>query len=109
MAMQQQAIIDVNSLRNFREFLETYNKISETCFNRCVVNLHERELSEEESQCADLCTERNVLVNHKVLQSFMVEQPKINEKKMEEAQKEAEKMAEVMAKQQTEAQQTSET
>ena len=81
--------LDSNSLRNFREFLETYNKISETCFNRCVVNLHQRSLTDEESQCADICTERNVLVNHKVLQSFMVEQPKMNEKKIEEAEKAA--------------------
>ena len=85
--------LDSNSLRNFREFLETYNKISETCFNRCVVNLHQRSLTEEESQCADICTERNVLVNHKVLQAFMVEQPKMNEKKIEEAEKAAAALA----------------
>ena len=85
--------LDYNSLRNFREFLETYNKISETCFNRCIVNLHQRTMTEEESRCADLCTERNVVVNHKVLQAFMVEQPKINEKKIEEAEKAAAAMA----------------
>ena len=85
--------LDSNSLRNFREFLETYNRISETCFNRCVVNLHQRTLTDEESKCADICTERNVLVNHKVLQSFMVEQPKINEKKIEEAEKAAAALA----------------
>ena len=85
--------LDTNSIRNFREFLETYNKISETCFNRCVVNLHQRSLTDEESHCADICTERNVLVNHKVLQAFMVEQPKMNEKKIEEAEKAAAALA----------------
>jgi len=85
--------LDYNALRNFREFLETYNKISETCFNRCIVNLHQRTMTEEESRCADICTERNVVVNHKVLQSFMIEQPKINEKKIEEAEKAAAAMA----------------
>ena len=85
--------LDTNSIRNFREFLETYNKISETCFNRCVVNLHQRTLTEEESHCADICTERNVLGNHKVLQAFMVEQPKMNEKKIEEAEKAAAALA----------------
>ena len=98
----KQAMIDANSLRNFREFLETYNKISETCFNRCVVNLHQRTLTEEESQCADICTERNVMLNHKVLQAFMVEQPKINEKKIEEAEKAAALMAEKQAQNQQE-------
>lgn len=85
--------LDYNALRNFREFLETYNKISETCFNRCIVNLHQRSMTEEESSCADICTERNVVVNHKILQSFMIEQPKINEKKIEEAEKAAAAMA----------------
>ena len=85
--------LDTNSIRNFREFLETYNKISETCFNRCVVDLHQRTLTDEESHCADICTERNVLVNHKVLQAFMVEQPKINEQKMEDAEKAAAALA----------------
>ena len=85
--------LDTNSIRNFREFLETYNKISETCFNRCIVNLHQRTLTDEESHCADICTERNVIVNHKVLQSFMVEQPKMNERKIEEAEKAAAALA----------------
>ena len=91
--------LDTNSLRNFREFLETYNKISETCFNRCVVNLHQRTLTNEELHCADICTERNVVVNHKVLQSFMVEQPRINEKKIAEAEKAAAAMAAASANQ----------
>ena len=50
-------------------------------------------MTDEESHCADTCTERNVLVNHKVLQAFMVEQPKINEKKIEEAEKAAAALA----------------
>ena len=85
--------LDANSLRNFREFLETYNKISETCFKRCIVDLHHRTLTTEETQCADLCTERNVVVNHKVLQAFMVEQPKINEQKIKDAERAAAALA----------------
>lgn len=87
-------MLDETALRNMREFLETYNKISESCFHRCVVNLHERGLSPEEVKCADVCTEVNVTVNHKVLQAFMVEQPKINEQKMQEAEKMAQQMME---------------
>jgi len=87
-------MLDETALRNMREFLETYNKISESCFNRCVVNLHDRGLTAEEVKCADVCTEINVTVNHKVLQAFMVEQPKINEQKMQEAEKMAQQMME---------------
>ena len=57
------------------------------------MNLHQRTLTDEESHCADICTERNVIVNHKVLQSFMVEQPKMNERKIEEAEKAAAALA----------------
>jgi len=94
------ATLDETSLRNMREFLETYNKMSEMCFKRCVISVHDRGLTEEERNCADLCTEINVKVNHKVLESFMVEQPRINQQKMEEAEKEAAKMAQAMAENQ---------
>jgi len=97
----RQAALDETALRNMREFLETYNKISESCFNRCVVSLHDRALSDEEVGCANVCTERNVSVNHKVLQAFMVEQPKINEEKMKEAEKLAEQMMQQQQQQET--------
>ena len=74
-----------SNLFQFREFLETYNRISESCFNRCIVNLHQRELTTEEKNCADVCTEKNLTLNNKVLNAFMVEQPIMNEKKAEEA------------------------
>jgi hypothetical protein len=32
----------------FREFLQTYNMISELCFSRCVLNLNNRGMSKEE-------------------------------------------------------------
>ena len=43
------ANIDVEGgLRNFRDFLSVYNQMSESCFNRCIINLNQRNLSEEE-------------------------------------------------------------
>ena len=35
-------------LRNFKDFLSIYNQMSEMCFNRCVINLNHRQLTEEE-------------------------------------------------------------
>jgi len=55
-----------------------------------VINLNGRVLSSEESSCADRCTEKNFNVNHKILSAFVVEQPKVQEKKLEAAAKEAE-------------------
>ena len=76
-----------------------YNKISEQCFNRCIVNLNSRDLSREEIDCAENCTAKSVSLNHKLLSAFMVEQPKITEQKVAKAQKEAE---EAMRKMQAE-------
>ncbi|CAB4069094.1 unnamed protein product [Lepeophtheirus salmonis] len=64
-------VIDEGALRNFREFLEIYNQMSELCFNRCIDNLHSVRLSKEESECTDLCAGKHMTVNHKVLSSFM--------------------------------------
>ena len=97
--MQHPMMMDEGGLRNFKEFLEMYNKISETCFNRCIVNLNGRSLSKEEAECADLCTAKNVTLNHRILSAFMVEQPRITEQKLETAQKEAEEAMKKMQEQ----------
>ena len=69
-------------LLQFKEFLEVYNKISETCFSACAVGLSARRgLTPEEEDCADRCTVKNYSLNHRVLGAFMVEQPRITEEK----------------------------
>ncbi|TRY73492.1 hypothetical protein TCAL_13419 [Tigriopus californicus] len=80
------------ALQNFREFLEVYNRISEHCFNHCVLNMNDRQMTSEESGCVNQCAEKNMRVNHKMLGAFMVEQPKIMEQKAEAAQKEADEV-----------------
>ena len=44
-------------LRNFKDFLSIYNQMSEMCFNRCVINLNHRQLTEEER---NLCASRGL-------------------------------------------------
>lgn len=85
----QAAMRDEGAFRNFKEFLETYNKISETCFNSCIPNLNSRELTPGEISCTDLCAGKNMTINHKILSAFMVEQPKMTEQKIEKAEAEA--------------------
>jgi len=60
-------------LRNFKDFLSTYNKLSEACFNRCIINLNHRKLSSEESLCADLCVQKQMNCNNRAVQTFMVD------------------------------------
>ncbi len=56
-------------------------------------NLNRRDLTSSESACCDRCTAKSVVLNHRVLGAFMVEQPLIQQRKAEEAHKEMEKLA----------------
>ena len=80
------ANIDVEGgLRNFRDFLSVYNQMSESCFNRCIINLNQRNLSEEEKACTDVCAEKQMKYNNRLMSVYMREQPIATERKMKEA------------------------
>ncbi|CAF0712571.1 unnamed protein product [Adineta steineri] len=70
----------------FREFLETYNRIVEECFNRCVYTFNYRYLLDNEVDCASRCTSRYVNYNQRLAMNFA----KIQSKKMIDAQEQAE-------------------
>ena len=76
-------------LRNFKDFLSIYNQMSEMCFNRCVINLNHRQLSEEEQVCSDVCAEKQMKYNNRIMGVYMVEQPIATERKMKEAEAQA--------------------
>ena len=84
------ANIDVEGgLRNFRDFLSVYNQMSESCFNRCIINLNQRNLSEEEKACSDVCAEKQMKFNNRLMSVYMREQPIATERKMKEAEAQA--------------------
>jgi len=85
----QQAMLTEESLRNFKEFLEIYNRTTERCFRDCIVDLSRRDLTTEEDKCLDDCTTKLTKLNHRLLGTFMVEQPRFTQKKIEEAEKTA--------------------
>ena len=76
-------------LRNFRDFLSIYNQMSEMCFNRCVINLNHRQLTEEEQVCSDVCAEKQMKYNNRIMGVYVVEQPIATERKMKEAEEQA--------------------
>ena len=81
---------DVDSgLRNFRDFLAVYNQMSESCFNRCVINLNQRTLSDEEKACTDVCAEKQMKFNNRLMSVYMKEQPLATERKLKEAEEQA--------------------
>ena len=84
------ANIDVEGgLRNFRDFLSVYNQMSENCFNRCIINLNQRNLSEEEKACTDVCAEKQMKYNNRLMSVYMREQPIATERKLKEAEAQA--------------------
>ncbi|KAK6639669.1 hypothetical protein RUM43_007942 [Polyplax serrata] len=88
------------TLKNLRDFLLQYNKISESCFLHCVNHLSDRDLSQDEGGCVDMCTKKHVSVNHKVMQVYMEIQPQIINKKIEDANRQQQLAMEEARKQQ---------
>ena len=79
-----------SGLRNFRDFLTVYNQMSEMCFQRCVVSMNTRQLTEEEQACTDVCAEKQMKFNNRIMGVYLAEQPKATERKMKEAEEQAE-------------------
>ncbi|XP_032778372.2 mitochondrial import inner membrane translocase subunit Tim10 B [Daphnia magna] len=77
----------MDALRNFKDFLLVFNTMSETCFTRCVNTFQTRELTEDEDRCVELCSNKNIRVNHKVMSVYMEVQPLIVQKRIEEMEK----------------------
>jgi len=86
-------------LSQFKDILTMYNHMSELCFKRCVVNLNDRTLSDEEKACTDVCAEKAMKFNNRLMKVFVVEQPKATERRMAEAARDAEAAAERLRQQ----------
>ncbi|KAJ9593972.1 hypothetical protein L9F63_014613 [Diploptera punctata] len=91
--------MDAASLRNFKDFLQLFNVIAESCFLRCVHTFHTRGLTEEEAVCVSRCTNKHVKVNNKIMEIYMEVQPLIVNKRIEEMNALQEKQKEAQASQ----------
>ncbi|CAF0767452.1 unnamed protein product [Rotaria sordida] len=54
----------------FREFLETYNRIVEECFHRCIYTFNYRYLVDDEIDCITHCTSKYVNYNQRMAMNF---------------------------------------
>ena len=86
-------------LSQFKDILTMYNHMSELCFKRCVINLNDCTLSDEEKACTDVCAEKAMKFNNRLMKVFVVEQPKATERRMAEAARDAEAAAERLRQQ----------
>lgn len=76
--------MDVFQIRNLRDFLVLYNRISETCFKRCTTTFASRDLTSDEDECVKNCVEKHIHANHRIMEIFMEIQPLLVQKRMAE-------------------------
>ncbi|XP_040154254.1 mitochondrial import inner membrane translocase subunit Tim10B [Anopheles arabiensis] len=91
-------------LRNIKDFLQLYNKITDMCFNSCVDNLFGRDLTREEVSCADNCVLKFTNVNQRLLKVYVGVQSDINQRRLAEVETQQAKMVAEAQQQQQEQQ-----
>ncbi|KAH8248331.1 hypothetical protein KR032_000809 [Drosophila birchii] len=73
-----------SDLRNLKDFLTLYNKVTEMCFSRCIDNFNRRDLSRDEDVCVDRCVTKFARFNQSMMAFYVDVQTNINAKRMEE-------------------------
>lgn len=60
--------------------------MTEMCFQRCVVNVHVRQLDTEEVNCVDSCSQKFITYNNRLMQSFVKFQGELVNRRVKEAE-----------------------
>merc|ERR1712137_50960 len=68
-----------DQIKSFRDFLYSYNKLSELCFNDCIWNFTSRTVQDQEDTCAVNCAEKFLKANQRISQRFQEFQMIANE------------------------------
>ncbi|EDV24004.1 uncharacterized protein TRIADDRAFT_26324, partial [Trichoplax adhaerens] len=63
----------------FRDFLASYNKLSESCFSDCVHDFSSRKISSLEIGCALNCTEKYLKMTQRIMLRFQEHQQQVTE------------------------------
>ncbi|KAM4795305.1 mitochondrial import inner membrane translocase subunit Tim10 B [Rhinophrynus dorsalis] len=71
-------------LRNLRDFLLVYNKMTELCFHRCAKNLNYRSLTMDEEICLDSCASKLIRSNHRLMSAYVGLMPGVVQRRMAE-------------------------
>ncbi|XP_014255808.1 mitochondrial import inner membrane translocase subunit Tim9 isoform X2 [Cimex lectularius] len=62
--------INPEQIKTFKEFLSSYNKLSEICFLDCVNDFTSRTIKPYEDKCSTNCTEKYLKMNQRISQRF---------------------------------------
>ncbi|XP_071540113.1 mitochondrial import inner membrane translocase subunit Tim9 [Panulirus ornatus] len=74
-------------IKQFRDFLIQYNKLSESCFNDCVWDFTSRSIRSNEENCVQNCVEKYTKVTQRISERFQELQMLVNENASAAAQK----------------------
>ncbi|XP_015523464.1 mitochondrial import inner membrane translocase subunit Tim9 [Neodiprion pinetum] len=85
--MEMPTEVDAEQIKSFRDFLTSYNKLSEICFIDCITDFTTREVRTKEEKCALNCMEKYMKMNQRVSQRFQEFQMIANENAMAAAKK----------------------
>ncbi|XP_060765455.1 mitochondrial import inner membrane translocase subunit Tim10 B [Neoarius graeffei] len=76
-------------LRNLRDFLLVYNRMTEICFQRCTNNFNYRNLTMDEMHCVDNCAGKLIRSNHRLMGTYVKLMPAMVQRRMEELESKA--------------------
>lgn len=80
-------ILIVVCMFQFRDFLSSYNKVSEICFVDCIHDFTTRDVVSKEEKCALNCMEKYLKMTQRVSQRFQEFQIMANENALAAAKK----------------------
>ncbi|XP_022064984.2 mitochondrial import inner membrane translocase subunit Tim10 B [Acanthochromis polyacanthus] len=84
-------------LRNLRDFLLVYNRMTEICFQRCSSNFNYRNLTMDEERCVDSCAGKLIRSNHRLMSTYVQLMPRMVQRRMEEMESKAAENAKAAA------------
>ncbi|XP_019941810.1 mitochondrial import inner membrane translocase subunit Tim10 B [Paralichthys olivaceus] len=76
-------------LRNLRDFLMVYNRMTEICFQRCTSNFNYRNLTMDEERCVDSCAGKLIRSNHRIMGAYVQLMPRMVQRRMDEMESKA--------------------
>ncbi|XP_063976374.1 mitochondrial import inner membrane translocase subunit Tim9 [Diachasmimorpha longicaudata] len=79
--------VEAEQIKSFKDFLTSYNKLSEICFIDCISDFTTRDIRDKEEKCALNCMEKFLKMNQRVSQRFQEYQMLMNENAMANAKK----------------------
>ncbi|XP_060941488.1 mitochondrial import inner membrane translocase subunit Tim10 B [Limanda limanda] len=76
-------------IRNLRDFLLVYNRMTEACFQRCSSNFNYRNLTMDEERCLDSCAGKLIRSNHRMMGAYVQLMPRMMQRRMDEMETKA--------------------